>query len=92
MSEKTLTELEKLEKIINKFIEVNERSPFIDIQFKEPENPEESESNTELDISMEKEFEEVIEKELKDSSETLGLYFTKVLTEMVESLKDSENS
>jgi hypothetical protein len=78
-----LTDLEKLEKLVNEYVEENGVAPFADIRDK---------GEGELEIDMDTKFEEKLTSEVQNISETLGLYFTKIIQEMIEAQEASEET
>ena len=80
-----LTNLEKIEKAVNEFIEKNNVSPFIDIRV--PENTEESNRiEIDMDEGFEKEMTEIIGEE--NLTEAFSEYFTKIIKDMLDAIED----
>jgi len=81
----SLEETKKLSEMVDKWIKVNGRSPFIDITMK-------PESDGRVDIEMVEDFENAIVKQFKDdTSKVLGDYISAIVEATVKSLEDAKN-
>ena len=81
-TEKTLTDLEIIEKEIQEYVQKNEVSPFARVEI--------GEDGVSLEVDMDQEFETKITKQVEDINESLGEYFTNLLKEMVEKIDSGE--
>jgi len=75
-----MSEIKKLEGIINKYIEENNVSPFTDIKFVNDETGE-------IEVEMDTKFEKIIDEEFENPSKVMGDYFTQVIKEIVETME-----
>ena len=78
-----MTEIKKLEELINKYVDETNESPFTDIKFVDDKTGE-------IEIEMDTKFEKIVNEEFKDSSKVLGDYFTQVIKEIVEGMEKEE--
>jgi uncharacterized membrane protein YheB (UPF0754 family) len=82
-TEKALTDLEIMEKMVNEYVEKNEVSPFVDVKMGEDEGT--------LTVDMDKKFEEELQEKIEGSIEdVVGLYFTNLISEMVKSFESED--
>jgi len=80
--EKVLTNIEIIEKHVNKYIEKNGVTPFANIDLQEDGN---------LNVDMDSTFEAELTNELKENfSDALSEYFTNVIREMVKKMENGE--
>ena len=84
MKIKNQTDLEIMEDLVFEYIQENEVSPFVDIQSGEDTNT--------LQIDMDKEFENNLEKEITGSLEdVVGEFFTNLFKDIIENEENKGN-